>query len=145
MVFILQENEKVSTFLLLQDYFFVKQKQWAHANEKKKTKSKTQQETLILSNPLNFYLKNWKCLKKKKKKNTKTPLPWVAECALTYLFLSRDRCVGVALPSARVISCLSRVALGRAEFTAATALQIRLGGGSGSTSVTAVTCLVRVF
>lgn len=69
----------------------------------------------------------------------------MAECALTYLFLSRDRCVGVALPSARVISCLSRAALGRAEFTAATALQIRLDGGSGSTSVTAVTCLVRVF
>lgn len=39
------------------------------------------------------------------------------------------------------------VALGRAEFTAAAAAawQIRLGGGSGSTSVTAVTCLVRVF
>lgn len=80
----------------------------------------------------------------KEKKNTQKHLSpeWLS--ALTYLFLSRDRCVGVALPSARVISCLSRVALGRAEFTA-TALQIRLGGGSGSTSVTAVTCLVRVF
>lgn len=76
MVLIPQENEKVSTFLLSQDFF---------------------------------------CKAK----------------AVIYLFLSRDRCV--------------RVALGRAEFTAAAALQIRLGGGSGSTSVTAVTCLVRVF
>lgn len=68
-----------------------------------------------------------------KEKEKKKHLCRVAECALTYLFLSRDRCVGVAL--------------GRAEFTAAAAAawQIRLGGGSGSTSVTAVTCLVRVF
>lgn len=69
--------------------------------------------------------------KEKKTTTTVKRLCRVAECALTYLFLSRDRCV--------------RVALGRAEFTAAAALQIRLGGGSGSTSVTAVTCLVRVF
>lgn len=42
-----------------------------------KKKSKTQQETLILSNPLNFYLKNWKCLKKKKHKNTSPLSGWV--------------------------------------------------------------------
>lgn len=92
--------------------------------------------------PTKLLFKKLKMFKEKKTQKYLSP-EWLS--ALTYLFLSRDRCVGVALPSARVISCLSRVALGRAEFTAATVLQIRLGGGSGSTSVTAVTCLVRVF
>lgn len=71
------------------------------------------------------------------------------ESALTYLFLNRDRCMGVSFSNVRIIRCLSRVTLGRSELAAAAAaaavLQIRLAGGSGGTSVTAVTCLVRVF
>lgn len=70
------------------------------------------------------------------------------ESALTYLFLNRDRCMGVPFSNVRIIRCLSRVTLGGSELAAAAAaavLQIRLAGGSGGTSVTAVTCLVRVF
>lgn len=72
------------------------------------------------------------------------------ESALTYLFLNRDRCMGVSFSNVRIIRCLSRVTLGRSELAAAAAaaaavLQIRLARGSGGTSVTAVTCLVRVF
>lgn len=66
---------RMKRFLLFSScrIFFVKQKQWAHVNGKKKKKTKTQQETLILSNPLNFYLKNWKCLKKKKTQKHLSP------------------------------------------------------------------------
>ena len=68
------------------------------------------------------------------------------KCILTYLFLNRDRCMGLSLSIFRVIGCLGRLALGRAELTAAvTVLQVRLDGGSGGTRVTAVTCLVRFF
>lgn len=68
------------------------------------------------------------------------------KCILTYLFLNRDRCMRLSFSIFRLISCLSRFALGRIQFTAAvTVFQIRLDGGSGSTSVTAVTGLVRVF
>jgi hypothetical protein len=53
--------------------------------------------------------------------------------------------MGVSFSNLRVIRCLSRVTLGRSELAAAAGLQVRLAGGSGSTSVTAVTCPVRVF
>lgn len=69
----------------------------------------------------------------------------MAESALTYLFVNRDRCMGVSFSNVRIIRCLSRVTLGGSELAAAAVLQIRLAGGSGGTSVTAVTCLVRVF
>lgn len=103
-------------------------------------KTKKQNKTLILPNLLNYCLKKLKMFEEKRKKRKTISLN--GREPLTYLFVNRDRCVGVSLSNVRVIRCLSRVTLGGSELAAAAVLLIRLAGG---TSVTAVTCLVRVF